>query len=138
MFVTVGYSFITCCQSVSLPISSASHSANALNAQVPLASPFTCTQPSARGLAIPPDGPVLISWPVIAVESEPLQMNGRRTSVSVMSDAPRSGNSLSSPDPVGLLYRRGDESAEGGRKRRGGGWVGSIGSAPRLANHNYL
>lgn len=32
-------------------------------------------------------------------------MNGRGTSVSVMLDAPRSGNSLSSPDPVGLLYR---------------------------------
>lgn len=89
--------------------------------QVPLASPFTHTQPSAGGLAIPPDGPVLISRPVIAVEIEPLQMNGRRTSVSVMSDAPRSGNSLSSPDPVGLLYRRGDESTEGRKEEEGGG-----------------
>lgn len=58
--------FITCCQSVSLPISSASHSASALNGQVPSASPFTRTQPSAGGLAILPDGPVLISRPVIA------------------------------------------------------------------------
>lgn len=130
----VSHSFITCYQSVTLPISSASHSANALNGQVPSASPFTRMQPSAGGLAIPPDGPVLISRPVIAMESEPLQMNGRRTSVSVISDAPRSGNSLFSPDPVGLLYRRGDESAEGRKEEEGG----SIGSAPRLANHNYL